>query len=57
MLAGTGVTWLRKTAGRNDLAVEAGTFILSVYRLGTERVWIVTEPSFRTTTIMLPEEY
>ena len=41
----------------NDLAVEAGFFILSAYRLRTDCVWVVTEPSYETTTIMLPEEY
>ena len=41
----------------NDLAISAGSFILSAYRIGTHRVWVVTEPALGTTTIMLPQEY
>ena len=41
----------------NDLAVAAGCFILSVYRVGTERMYIVTEPASGTTTILRPDEY
>jgi hypothetical protein len=41
----------------NEQALAAGSFVLSAYRVGTQRVWVVTEPDQGTTTIMLPSEY
>lgn len=42
----------------NDAAVEHGGRILSAYKLPTgAKVWIITEWTRETTTIMLPEEY
>jgi hypothetical protein len=44
----------RKT---NDLAVEMGGRILSVYKLPHgDSVWVTTEPDRSATTIMLPGE-
>ena len=42
----------------NDEAVTAGERVLSAYttRKG-DRIWIITEAGFKTTTILLPAEY
>ena len=41
----------------NDNAVEFGSRILSSYTVSGERVWIITDASRSTTTMLLPEEY
>jgi hypothetical protein len=41
----------------NRLALESGSFILSAYRVGSERVWVVTDENRASTWILLPSEY
>jgi hypothetical protein len=41
----------------NQLAIEAGSFILSAYRVDDQRVWVVREPSRQQTWLLLPQEY
>lgn len=42
----------------NDAAVAAGDLrILSAYKVGTERVYLITEADRSVTTILLPSEY
>jgi hypothetical protein len=40
----------------NDAALEHGFRLLSAYRDGEVRFWIITEHDRSTTTILLPEE-
>jgi hypothetical protein len=43
---------------QNELSVDAGLRLLSVYRLpGGGAVWIITEWDRSATTILLPDEY
>jgi len=41
----------------NEEAIKHGWRILSVYRIGGVKVWIITEADRSATTILLPEEY
>jgi len=41
----------------NDTALKVGTRILSAYRVGKEKVWIITEWDRSATTVLLPEDY
>jgi hypothetical protein len=43
----------------NDRGVEAGTSLMSAYRLPDtfEKIWIITEWDRSITTILLPDEY
>lgn len=43
----------------NELSVREGFRILSAYTLsdGKTRIWIITEATRESTTILLPEEY
>lgn len=41
----------------NDHAVTAGLRILSSYRIGEEKFWIITEADRTATTFLLPSEY
>ncbi len=42
----------------NELSVEKGFRIMSVYTLSTgEKVWIITEADRSSTTLLLPDEY
>jgi hypothetical protein len=42
----------------NDLALDGGTRLLSVYRSHTGTAfWVITEADRSATTILLPEEY
>jgi hypothetical protein len=41
----------------NDVAVVQGSRILSAYRVGDERLWIITEADRSSTCILLPSEY
>jgi hypothetical protein len=41
----------------NERAVAEGSRILSSYRVGTVKLWIITEYDRSITTILLPEEY
>lgn len=48
----------RDDAKANDLALEEGTRLLSVYQTSKgERLWIITEADRSSTCILLPEEY
>ena len=44
-------------AALNRLAVSGGGRVLSSYRVGSEKVWVVTEADRSVTTVLLPEEY
>ena len=44
-------------ATENELSVEQGFRILSSYRLGQERLWVITEADRSVTTILRPDEY
>ncbi|MEB1764612.1 hypothetical protein VDR48_19730 [Xanthomonas campestris pv. campestris] len=44
-------------AQSNRDAVEAGNRIVSVYPVGRQDVWIITEADRSATTILLPSEY
>lgn len=42
----------------NDFAAKADyNRILSAYKVGTGKVWVITEADRSSTTILLPEEY
>lgn len=41
----------------NNLALESGDSILSVYMSGDTEFWIITECDRSATTILLPDEY
>jgi hypothetical protein len=41
----------------NERSLENGWRMLSSYRVGGEKVWIITEADRSATTILLPEEY
>ena len=41
----------------NQDAVQEGSRILSVYEVGDERVWVITEWDRSVTTLLLPSEY
>ena len=42
---------------QNEVALRDGNRILSSYRVGGNKVWIITEADRSVTTILLPEEY
>lgn len=44
-------------ATENELSIEQGFRILSSYRVGQERLWIITEADRSVTTILRPDEY
>jgi hypothetical protein len=47
-----------KQDGRaNDEALKRGERLLSAYRLGDDKVWIITEWDRSVTTILLPSDY
>lgn len=41
----------------NESALQAGSRLLSTYRLGGRKIYIITEADRSTTTVLLPEEY
>ncbi|MDD4986403.1 MAG: hypothetical protein PHQ43_11585 [Dehalococcoidales bacterium] len=41
----------------NEVSVDLGFRILSSYKIGDGRVWIITEATREYTTILLPDEY
>jgi len=41
----------------NDSAVAHGERILSSYKFGSDKLWVITEWDRSATTILLPEEY
>jgi len=44
-------------AQENELSVEQGFRILSSYRVGAEKLWVITEADRSATTILRPDEY
>jgi hypothetical protein len=44
-------------ATENELSVEQGFRILSSYRVGQKRLWVITEADRSVTTILKPDEY
>ena len=48
----------RDDAKANDLALEQGTRLLSIYQTSKgEQLWVITEGDRSSTCILLPEEY
>lgn len=43
--------------GLNEAAIPNQGRIMSVYRFGSDVVWVITDPGHETTTVLLPEEY
>ena len=41
----------------NDEALQSGDRLLSAYRSGQTKFWIITEASREVTTVLLPEDY
>lgn len=41
----------------NDRSLENGYRLLSAYRSGVTKFWIITEASRTVTTVLLPEDY
>ena len=41
----------------NDNALEHGGRLFSSYRVGTAKVWIISEADRSATTVLLPEDY
>ena len=44
-------------ATENEFSVQKGFRILSSYRVGPERLWVITEADRSVTTILRPDEY
>lgn len=44
-------------AQENEFSVEQGFRILSSYRVGDEKLWVITEADRSATTILRPDEY
>jgi hypothetical protein len=41
----------------NELSLKQGFRLLSAYKNGEEKIWIITEADRSATTILFPEEY
>jgi len=41
----------------NELSLKEGFRLLSAYRNGGERIWIITEADRSATTVLFPDEY
>lgn len=44
-------------AAENELALREGFRLLSVYRSGGTKFWVITEADRSLTTVLLPEDY
>ncbi len=44
-------------AKENELSLKEGYRLLSVYRSGDKRFWIITEADRSVTTVLMPEDY
>jgi hypothetical protein len=44
-------------ARENELSLTEGFRLLSVYRSGDKRFWIITEADRSVTTVLMPEDY
>ena len=47
----------REDARENEFSLRHGFRIISAYRVGGERVWVVAECDRSATAFLLPEEY
>jgi hypothetical protein len=47
----------QEDADENAFSVLNGFRIMSVYKLGGEKLWLITEADRSATTFLLPEEY
>ena len=41
----------------NEHALNDGSRIFSVYKIGADKIWIITEADRSSTCVMLPEDY
>jgi hypothetical protein len=41
----------------NTQAIKSGARVFSSYRVGTKKVWVITEADRSSTCVLLPEEY
>jgi len=41
----------------NELSLKEGFRLMSVYRSGDKRFWIITEADRSVTTVLMPEDY
>lgn len=44
-------------AEANNAAVDEGSRVISSYKVGEGKIWIITESDRSVTTLLLPEEY
>lgn len=44
-------------SAQNEAAIPYRDRIMSSYDVGDETVWVITDPDWQTTTILLPEDY
>lgn len=44
-------------ARQNERALTTGARLMSVYRVGEETIWIITEADRSVTTLLTPEDY
>jgi len=44
-------------ARENELALISGGQLLSVYLVGKERLWVITDADRSITTLLLPDDY
>ena len=44
-------------AQMNEEALVTQDRVMSVYLVGEQKVWVITDPGWETTTILLPEDY
>ena len=42
---------------RNDRALGDRSRLMSVYKVGLETIWVITDADWATTTLLLPSEY
>lgn len=47
----------REDAKSNEDALKFGDRLLSVYRDGSKKFWIITEADRSVTTVLMPEDY
>ena len=47
----------KEDAAMNDVALEHGDRLLSVYGEGDGRFWIITESDRSVTTVLMPDDY
>ncbi len=42
---------------RNRASLKTKGMIMSSYKIGPDKLWIITDPGWKTTTILLPDDY